>query len=105
MRPAARQNFAAGASDPGSLPDKVLRDRRARCSFKKRDRFFKDVDHAIDFLAVVIKIEARARRSREAETFHERLIAMVPAAQRQPVTIRKRREVVRMGRVHDETDY
>src|SRR5205085_1060259 len=50
-------------------------------------------------------IKAGARRASHAETLHQWLIAMMTTAHREPVAIRKRRQVVRMRRIHDETDY
>src|SRR5438445_11813800 len=103
--PAARQNFAAVVSDRESPPDKVLRDRLVPESFEEADSFLKDVDHLIDFLAVTIKIKTRSRASSDPEAAHERLIAMMSTAHRESVAIGKRGQIVRMRRVHDETDY
>jgi hypothetical protein len=44
--------------------------------------FADDFDEAVDFFGRVLEIKARARRGFHAELFHERLVAMMPAAQR-----------------------
>src|ERR1700724_745289 len=104
MHPAARQNSAAGANDPGSLPGKVLRARRVRCSFEKNGCLLKDLDHPIDFLARVVKIETRPRRTGHAETAHQWLVAMMTTAHGEAIAVGERREIVRMRRIHDEAD-
>jgi hypothetical protein len=44
--------------------------------------FADDFDEAVDFFGRVVEIKARASRGFHAELFHERLVAMMPAAQR-----------------------
>src|SRR2546421_4329930 len=100
-----RRNFAGGANDPGSLPDKVLRDRRVPRSFEKLNRFFEDVDHAIDFFARVVEIKTGAGGAGHAESPHERLIAMMTTAHGEAVAVGECGQVVRVGRVHDETNH
>src|SRR5437762_13824020 len=61
-------------------------------------------DHAIYLIDRVIEVEAGASGPRQTESSHERLIAMVPATQRQAVLVRERGQIVRMRRVHHETN-
>ena len=51
----------------------------------------------------VVKIKARASRSWHTKPAHQRLVAMVSAAHRQPVLIRERGQIVRMHRVHHKS--
>src|SRR5438477_12144299 len=60
----------------------------------------KDFNHSIDFLCRVVEVKARASCPRHAESPHQRLVAMVPATQRQAVLVRESGEIVRMRRVH-----
>ena len=52
----------------------------------------------------VVEIETGASRSGHSESAHQRLIAMMTAAQRQSTLVSESGQVVRMRRVHDETD-
>src|SRR5207237_2598388 len=61
-------------------------------------------DHAIDLIDRVVEVEAGASGPRQTESSHERLIAMVPATQRQAVLVRERGQIVRMHRGHHETN-
>src|SRR5215475_14465506 len=62
----------------------------------------KDFHHSIDLLHRVVEIEARTRCARDSEPAHQRLVAMMPAAHREPILIRKRGQIVRMRSVHDK---
>src|SRR5437870_8669651 len=64
----------------------------------------KNFNHAVDFRCRVVKIETRASRPGQTKPPHQRLIAMVSAAHRQPVLIRERGKIVRMRGLHYETD-
>ena len=59
-----------------------------------------DFNHAIDFFCRVVKVEARACCPGHAEPPHQRLVAMMPAAQSQAVLVRECGEIVRVHRVH-----
>ena len=69
---------------------------------KETHRSVKDFNHSIDLLHRVVEVEARARCAGHTEPTHQRLVAMMSAAHRQPVLIRERGEIVRMRSVHDE---
>src|SRR5205823_5840807 len=58
----------------------------------------------IDLIDRVVEVEAGASGPRQTESSHERLIAMVPATQRQAVLVRERGQIVRMRRGHHETN-
>ena len=75
-----------------------------RDSCKELRGVAEDVDHAIDFVFRVIKIETGARRSGQAKFSHQRLIAMMSAAQRQSTLIGERGQIVRMHALHDKTN-
>src|ERR1700731_2303320 len=100
----ALRNSPAAGNDRGSPPDKVLRGRRVPESFEKPDRFFENVDHAIDLLARVVKIKTGARGSGHAEPAHQWLVTMMTTAHGETVTICKRGQIVRVRRVHDKTN-
>ncbi len=53
-------------------------------------------DEDVDFLLGVIKIETRARRAREAELAHQRLVAVVAAAEGEAVFVGEGDDVVRV---------
>ena len=75
-----------------------------RAHAKNRAAAREDLDHAIDLGRRVVKIKTGARRAGQTELAHQRLIAMMSAAQRQPVLIGERRQIVRVRRLHDETN-
>src|ERR1700720_679825 len=104
QRQAAHRNSADVANDQGSLPGKALRDRQAPGSFEKSDGFLKNVDHAINFFAGAVEIKTGAGRPGHAKPSHQRLIAMMTTAHGETVTIGKGGEIVRMRRLHHETD-
>ena len=58
----------------------------------------------IDFFSRIVKVKACASGPGYAEPSHQRLVAMVTAAQSQSVLICESCEVVRMRRVHHETN-
>src|SRR5262245_48273877 len=63
-----------------------------------------DFDKRIDFRRRVVKIKAGARGGRHAESLHERLIAMVPAAQGDATLIRDGDDVVGMNSFEQKAD-
>ena len=69
---------------------------------KETHRALEDLNHPIDLLHRVVKIKTRARRARYLKATHQRLVAMMPAAQGQPILIRVRGQIVRMRCVHDK---
>src|SRR4051794_29292201 len=97
LRPAVHRNSAAAASDRGSLPDTALRDLR---SCEEAHRVAQDLNHAIDLFERVVEIETRARCPRQTELLHQRLIAMMPAAQGESLLVGEGRQVVRMDVIH-----
>src|SRR4051812_39213242 len=56
--------------------------------------FRDDFDHAIDFRLCVVEIEAGACRRCDAEFFHQRLIAMMSAAERDAALVGEGDDVV-----------
>ena len=100
---AARRNFAAAANDRGSLPGKVL-PVRCSCSSEEAGGVAAGFRSSGRSRGGVVEIEAGARCSRQAEPAHQRLVAMVAAAQGEPALVGERGEIVRMRCVHDEPD-
>src|SRR5207248_9855413 len=93
--------FEDAANDRGSLPDRAL---RVRCSCEEPGSLAQDVNHAIDLRGCVVEIETGTGCSGQAEPAHERLVAMMSAAQGEAALIGERGEVVRMYSFHDETE-
>ena len=62
-----------------------------------------DFYHSIDFLHRIVKIKAGASCAGHAEPTHQRLIAMMTAAHRQPVLIRERGQIMRMRSLHHKS--
>src|SRR5258706_11362287 len=67
---------------------------------KETHRSVKDFNHSIDLLHRVVEVEARASCAGHTEPAHQWLVAMMPAAHRQPVLIRERGQIMRMRSVH-----
>ena len=78
--------------------------------FEIIDRNFRFQKNEIDIIAksgnelVVVEVKTRPRRTREAELPHQRLVAVVAAAQRHAVFIGKRHHVVRVHILEREAD-
>src|SRR4051812_40469816 len=58
----------------------------------------------VDLLLGVVEVEARAGRARQAELAHQGLVAVVAAAERDAVLIRKGDDVVRVHAFEREAD-
>src|SRR5438132_832623 len=58
----------------------------------------------VAFLSRVVKIEARASRSRNTEPGHERLVAVMPRTHADPLAVEDRRDVVGMDSLDVERD-
>lgn len=64
--------------------------------------FADDLNEAVNLIGGVVEIETRARRGLDAELFHERLVAMMPASQRHTALVGHRHHIVRVDTVEEE---
>src|SRR5437016_3772388 len=70
-----------------------------RLRLEKFLNFLKHFDEPINFRRRIVKIKTGARRRFNAEFFHERLIAMMPAAQCNSMLIGNGYNIMRMNSV------
>src|SRR5207244_13239959 len=63
-----------------------------------------EVEPTIDLLSSIVEIKAGTRGPGHPEPPHQRLIAMMAAAKREPVAVGKGGQIVRMRRVHHKAN-
>src|SRR5688572_13742128 len=69
---------------------------------KKPLNFGNHSHEPIDFVGRIVKVKARARRGLDSKFSHERLVAMVPAAQGDSPLIGESHDIVRVHAFHDK---
>src|ERR1051325_3147152 len=95
---------AQAASPVASAPPADIGARRQlyRSTAEKLLNLLHDLDEAIDLLRRVVKIKTRARGRLDAQLVHQRLVAMMSAAQRDAALVRQFGHVVGMDAVQEK---